>query len=894
MKIKTLTIVNSVFIFIIVAILVVISFVLLNLEKKQAGVDYNRFISHELSEELLQSSDDLTRMARTYVNTGDSLYKKYYFAILDIRNGKIPRPQNYSKAYWYVGSGENLNDSLIHTTGESIPLRELMLRNGIQKDELDLLISAESRSNTLVRLEMEAFMAMKGLYADNAGKFTIRKDPDPDYARQLLYSKAYEDAKVEIMKPIIQFQIVVDKRTLRESNRLSKHQHLWLRFSFIIGSIGLLVIVLINILAHRAIFNPIFKLKDQIYAISKGNYSSRNDILTGNEMQALGESFNSMTNHIENWHSTLKNEVDKQTDELLQVNEALNEEIKKSALFKSELIAAKELAELYIDTVEVILVVLDTESRIVLLNRKGNEILGYSPGELLGVRWLGVCLPLEERELTLLGFDELISGENDSFMMFENHITTKSGEKRLISWKNALIKNQKGEITGTLSAGEDITERRKMENQIREMNATLEERIKIRTFELEELNKSLNKTIGDQKRTEVELIKAKNEADEANQSKSEFLSRMSHELRTPMNAVLGFAQLLEMGNPSEVQHKSIRQILNGGRHLLDLINEVLDISRIDAGEFSISIEPVRINEILDEMIDIVSPLAKITQISVDLIKISETEEYVKADKQRLKQVMINLISNAIKYNKPGGTVRVVPEIVSSQNTGMNVRISVIDTGIGILEADMKKLFMPFVRIGGNNSEVEGSGLGLAVTKKLVEAMEGTVGVESVYGEGSTFWFELPCAEQNKTSIDQSDMLEQNSSEGANIIKKTILYIEDNESNFELIDQILTTQRASMKLHLAKNGRIGIEAAYEIVPDLILLDLDLPDMHGSDVFSKLLSNHNTKDIPVVVISAVAMPKEIEKLIKAGVRDYLTKPIDVIHFLHTIDKYLLADV
>lgn len=385
--------------------------------------------------------------------------------------------------------------------------------------------------------------------------------------------------------------------------------------------------------------------------------------------------------------------------------------------------------------------------------------------------------------------------------------------------------------------------------------------------------------ISARKEAEEALNAARHEAERASRAKSEFLSRMSHELRTPLNAILGFAQLLEMDERVPEQRDSIEQIIKGGRRLLELINEVLDISRIESGRLSLSMEPVAVCDVAEECVRLVQPLAEETSIRVRS-ECADKAQFVWADRHRLGQVLINLLSNAIKYNVTGGSVT-----VTSVSRDGRIRIGVTDTGPGISPQDVPRLFTPFERLEAHGSTVEGTGLGLALVKNLVEAMGGGVVVDTIQGRGTTLWMDLQATDQlQMTPVEKP--VEEGSPERANG-ERRILYIEDNPANLTLIERLLE-RRMEFEILSAVTGSDGLTLARDHVPDLILLDIGLPDIRGDEVLARLRRDPNTAHIPVVILSADATPGEIERLMAAGALDYLTKPIDVPVFMRVLDS------
>ncbi len=404
---------------------------------------------------------------------------------------------------------------------------------------------------------------------------------------------------------------------------------------------------------------------------------------------------------------------------------------------------------------------------------------------------------------------------------------------------------------------------------------------------------------------EDELLQAKKMAEEASQAKARFLSMMSHELRTPMNAILGFAQLMKMGTTDPEQSESLDYILGAGKHLLALINEVLDIARIEAGELDITLGPLLATDAMTEALNLAQPLAAGAGIELKMQLGSSDALYVQADRGRVRQILLNLLSNGIKYNRPGGSVTLHCERStpaentldenkrhenSADDAGEFLRFVVSDTGPGIAADQLGKLFEPFERLGREGGTIEGTGLGLSVCKRLVEAMQGHIGVQSVEGQGSRFWVELPLLpdSQEQGSERVLDGAQQGSEDIA-AARTHVLYVEDNASNLKLMQRILA-HRPEVNLLTAVDGTSGLQMAQANSPDLILLDLQLPDMAGDMVLDRLHSDERTRDIPVVMLSADATPSQIKRLLAAGAHDYLTKPIEVQKFLHILDSVL----
>ena len=375
-------------------------------------------------------------------------------------------------------------------------------------------------------------------------------------------------------------------------------------------------------------------------------------------------------------------------------------------------------------------------------------------------------------------------------------------------------------------------------------------------------------------------------AEKANLAKSDFLSSMSHELRSPLNAILGFAQLMDSGTPlpTPSQKESIDQILHAGWYLLELINEILDLSLIESGKLSLSSEPMSLTEVLDDCHSMIEPQARNSGIRLTFTT-ATCELFVHADRTRVKQVLINLLSNAIKYNNTGGAV----EVVSEARTTGRIRVSFRDTGRGLSGEEIAQLFQPFNRLGQEAGPEEGTGIGLVVSKRLVELMGGSIGVESEVGVGSVFWIELNAAAPHQ--LDAEILHDQRDPEHHAIqpVIRHLLYVEDNTANMRLVER-LVERRSDIRLLGANTGLRGVEIARESIPDIILMDINLPGLNGFDAMRILAADPRTARIPVVAISANAMPHDVTRGLQAGFFRYLTKPIKVQEFMDTLDAAL----
>jgi PAS domain S-box-containing protein len=387
--------------------------------------------------------------------------------------------------------------------------------------------------------------------------------------------------------------------------------------------------------------------------------------------------------------------------------------------------------------------------------------------------------------------------------------------------------------------------------------------------------------ITDRKRAEAAARDAREEAERANDAKSEFLSRMSHELRTPLNAILGFGQLLELERLEAEARASVERILRAGHHLLELINEVLDITRIEAGGQALSLVPIHSCDPLVDALELVRPLAIERGVELASDMHGGLHRYVLADPQRFKQVALNLLSNAIKYNRPGGLVRTY----FNETVPGHLRLLVVDTGPGLDSEAAARVFLPFERLAADATDVEGTGLGLTLSRSLAQAMGGRVDIaHSAPGEGSAFFVELPLAERPTVAAPESARLVAHPRTW-NLGQARVLYVEDNLSNLELVESILS-RSPGIELIPAMQGSLALELAARHDPDVVLLDLDLPDLSGEEVLRRLKADRRTESIPVIVLSADATPAQVARMESEGIVAYLTKPLNIGLFLDTL--------
>ncbi|HZL56007.1 MAG TPA: PAS domain S-box protein [Bryobacteraceae bacterium] len=488
------------------------------------------------------------------------------------------------------------------------------------------------------------------------------------------------------------------------------------------------------------------------------------------------------------------------------------------------------------------------------VNKQMEALTGCTRDELIGAPFKNYFTDPEQAEA---GIRLVLSGRKVTD--YELTARARDGKEIVVSYNATTFYDRDRKLQGVFAAVRDVTERKRFERTQQENN--------------------------------VELERAKAAAEKANLAKSDFLSSMSHELRSPLNAILGFAQLMSSDEPppTPAQMASIDPILHAGWYLLALINEILDLAQIESGKLALSLEPTSLEEVMLECQAMIEPQGQKRGIRMTFPR-SDNAYFVDADRTRLKQVIINLLSNAIKYNQPNGTVLVECALSPTVGAKERIRVSVRDTGAGLPPDMLSQLFQSFNRLGRETSAEEGTGIGLVMSKRLVELMGGAIGVESTVGVGSVFWFDLNAAAAPGLTVHRGNfaaIAPAQVAPGASL--RTLLYVEDNPANLKLVEQLIS-RRPNMRLLSARDGNLGIQIARASHPEVILMDINLPGINGIEALKILREDPATAHIPIIALSANAMPRDIEKGLLAGFFRYLTKPIKISELMSTLDEAL----
>ncbi|RXK11795.1 hybrid sensor histidine kinase/response regulator [Halarcobacter mediterraneus] len=753
-----------------------------------------------LADELRQSSDDLTRMARSYVLTGNEMFKEQFLTVLDIRNGKKPRPKYYNRIFWDFYTLDGSNPKL---DGAKIPLRTLMKQAGFQDEELELLYTSQQESDDLTYLETKAMNAIKGIFQDKDGNYTIKKEPDFKLARQIMYGKQYHKAKIAIMKPLNEFYKAFESRTqkrVNESHQTVKNMETYLSLS-VLFLIVLFVFSFVFIILHR-IIHPIEILNKGMLKLSKNNM----------DIDLPQKVF---------------------MDEVSEMIAAV-EVFKDNAI---QLMESQKQNERLLDLAGEGIFGLDAKGRFIFVNPTASEILGYKSKELIGEylnKTIGKHLfkkGAQQKERLML-----IQKEEQSFL-------SKTGQLFPIDYVSTPIYTSNSTVLeGSVVVFSDITKRKEYENQLKK--ATLE-------------------------------------AQNANRTKSIFLTNMSHELRTPLNAILGFTNILKKSkNIEKLEKQNIDTIYSSGQHLLSLINEILEFAKIEAGKIIINSNDFNLFKFLDEIRLMFTSKCEAKGLEFSLNIHKSVPKYIRCDEKRLRQILINILGNALKFTQKG--------FISTHIKANKERlyVEVCDTGIGMSKESIEVIFKPFEQIEEKKHKHDGTGLGLAITKELIEKMKGEIKVQSKVNCGSTFNFNIEI--QKIDSLEDEEKIEETIVKIRNDKKLKVLVADDIKANRDLLTQLLSSY--GIDTVQASDGQEVLKCIKESTFDLIFMDILMPNLDGLETTKILKKQDSTKDIPIIVISANVFEEDKQKVLDSKADSFLPKPFEEKDILNSLKKFL----
>ena len=755
-----------------------------------------------LADELRQSSDDLTRMARTYVITGNEMFEKQFQMVLDIRNGVINRPKNYNRIYWDF---ETLDGSSPVLTGPKIALRDLMRQAGFPDEELELLFKSAQESDDLTHLEAKAMNAVKGIFQDENGAYTLKGEPDFELAAKIMHGEQYHKAKIAIMKPLDEFYMAFETRTQKQVNDANKKvKELENYVAIAVFLLIILVLFSFYILLSR-IIHPLEGVKNSMIRLANNNMDT--SIPQADQNDEVGEMISAV------------------------------EVFKNNAI---KLIESEQQNKLLLDSVGEGIFGLDKKGKITFLNPMASKLLGYESSELIGKNiydTIDISIDMDEKR-----DKKLLLTQND-----DKEFIKKDKSSFPINYVSTPIYNKLGLIAGSVVVFSDITERKKNEDQLKGA---------------------------------IENAKA------ANHSKSVFLANMSHELRTPLNAILGFTDILEKSNNLETGEKeNLNIIQNSGKHLLTIINEILEFSKIEAGKIEISPNKFNLNNTIDDVRQMFVSRFEEKSIAFDLDIKKDIPKYIECDELRLKQIIINLLANSLKFTKEGKVNLLI------DYDDEKLYICVKDTGVGISKENQKLIFKPFEQIQQNKYTKKGTGLGLAITKELVNAMDGEIKVESQIDLGSEFSFSIKYEKVDDINIEDDSYKEVTK---LNLDEKefSILVVDDIYENRQLLVQNLNT--LGLNTIEANDGSEVLGKLQNNTINLIFLDMLMPNLSGIETIKLLKNEDRYKDIPIVMVSANVFKEDEENAYDAGADLFLRKPIENRLIIKALQDFLGLEV
>jgi PAS domain S-box-containing protein len=794
-------------------------------EKRIDRANELRLQSFLLADELRQSSDDLTRMVRSYVATGDIIYKQHYQEILAIRDGTQARPVDYRNIYWDMVLEDDKRPS---PSGEAISLLQLMQQTGFTETELGKLVQAKTNSDALTHTELAA-MAL--LESTQSATETNRVK-----AMQMLNDLAYHQAKYQIMQPINEFYQLMDQRTLKAVHAAENTATL-IRGLFVV--FGLLLVVTLW-RAYRALYATlgcsVDTLQQRIIQLGNGDFSSPIPVPRG------------MKNSVLDWLSET------------QVNLARIEAEREQAIM--ELRQSEERFQIMFRTHSAVMLLIDPDTGCIIdANYAAEQFYGYPAGVLLGMSISGIN---QASPYTVSTERQKALAIQKNYFIFPHKLA--NGDIRTVEVHSTPIKHNNSTLL--FSIIHDISERVRAEAQLKDYRNHLEKLVEERTSA---------------------LLIAKEAAEAANIAKSAFIATMSHELRTPLNAILGFSELMTMDTAATTKQKDTLAIINrSGEHLLSMINDVLDISKIEAGHFELDNHTFDLLKLFQELGEMFTIRAQHKQLSFSLEIASDTTQYINTDSGKLRQVIINLLSNAIKFTKHGGVILNANTQTLPTETMVMLVIEVIDSGMGISDEQQALLFKPFVQLPQQDADTKGTGLGLAISKSLVELMGGTICISSALGVGSRFKIEFPVAIASANTVVIAEPLPPVKSIAPNQPEWRLLIVDDNPDNRLLMVNLLTP--VGFQLREAENGQQAITAFEQWQPHLIWMDMRMPVMDGYEASMRIRQLKGGDAIKIIALTASVFKEQHDHIINAGCDAVLHKPFQAQEIFAALTKYL----
>lgn len=837
-----------------------------------------RYHSYLLADELRQSSDDLTRFARSYAVTGEQRFQDYYQQVLAIRNGQQPRPDNYQRIYWdFLLAGQ----SAPRASGEAVALHQLMVEAGFTEQELAKLELAEANSNALVATEILSSNARQGRFSDATGEYSVRGPQDPLLAQQVLFDRAYHQEKAKIMRPVDDFFSLVDSRTQAEVDHFLAIDD-WL-YKVLIGLTTVLVLLAaaIAFALYKLVLVPLGGEPEQMNKVAKSLARGDMDIDFGDARpKGVYGALKSLTLELESNQREINQRQWLQqgivsVSEVLQRNQELDTLSHSLLALLCDYMPAQGATIFCYQEQDGQGVLLPQGSYAQLEERQGSRC--YKLGEgLVG-------------QVALEGEIKLINKLPDGYMAIQSGLG-ECQPRQLVLIPFCYM----GQVRGVLELAllEPLSEvAEQMLETIRESLALTFESILAK----QQLKETLAETqvLSEELQTQQEELRVTNESlytkaqelEQASRYKTEFLANMSHELRTPLNSLLILSQLLadnSDGNLSEDEVQSAQVINEGGTHLLNLINDILDLSKVEAGKLVVEPRPFSLVQMLQQLENRFMPICRDKSISYLQNLDSELPEGIVSDPMRLEQILTNLIGNAIKFTAEGGVTLSVNRIYKDQQP--LIQFAVKDTGIGIDEQQHEAIFQAFQQEDGSTTrEFGGTGLGLSISAQLARLLEGEIELQSIKGQGSIFTLtiqlqaapELAVAQFESKTTEKAITATKVVNDDRNTINPELplyLIVEDDNRFANILYQ--SCHRQGAQALIAENGEQGVELCKQYAIDGIILDYMLPGMDGGDVLENLKADPTTADIPVHVISAL---DDLADLSTQGVRGQWRKPI-----------------